>query len=331
MITLIQTNQQLFSLLSLLLLVIIVLWILQYAIIGYAGRVFKKALQYWLRFEQYFGLSKRLLLLKISYPKLYNFFWQRLHVQHFQGLPLTLLFLVMGYTLALFVGLVEDVVNADSIVAIDYWVSQQMSLLSGSSVVNFFIPITSLASTPITCLIVFLTALLCWRINQRYLLIGLLIAIIGSTAFTFLSKMLFHRQRPVDILLFERTYSFPSGHATATMAMYGFIAYMAIRFSQSFARQVRILVFTVFFSILVGLSRVLLNEHYLSDVLGGYLVGLLWLTVAISVTEWLTARHNINWQLDWSTAQLYQIRFSVVAVLISTIIYAAIYQFPLLV
>ncbi|WP_370686768.1 phosphatase PAP2 family protein [Acinetobacter harbinensis] len=51
----------------------------------------------------------------------------------------------------------------------------------------------------------------------------------------------------------------------------------------------------VLLSILVGLSRIVLNEHYLSDVLGGFLVGALWLTVAISVTEWLSSRAKITW------------------------------------
>ncbi len=330
MIALVQTNQPLFILGGLLVLVIVFLWVLQYTIIRYAGRAIAQAKRYWAILNQYFKLSKQLVRLKSSYPRLYHFLWQRLHVQHFYGLPLTLLLLVMGYILALFIGLVEDVITADSIVAMDHFVSKQMSLLSETAVVNFFIPITSLASTAITCLVVLLTIILCWVIRQRYILIGLLIAVIGSTTFTFLSKMLFQRERPVDILLLERTYSFPSGHATVTIALYGFIAYLAMRFNPDFGRRVRILVITIFFSMLIGLSRILLNKHYLSDVLGGYLVGTLWLTVAISVTEWLTAQNKISWQINWSTSQIYLIWFSVISVFISTLVYAGIYQFPLL-
>ena len=160
---------------------------------------------------------------------------------------------------------------------------------------------------------------------------GLLIAVIGSTLFTFISKLLFNRVRPQDILLYEQTSSFPSGHATVTIAMYGFIAYMAIRFSRDFNRQIRILVITIFLAILIGLSRIVLNEHYLSDVLGGYLVGTLWLTVAISVTEWLRAKGKIDWHIKWSTAQIYQIWVSIFAVLIGTLLYANVYQFSLLI
>lgn len=331
MITLIQKNQQLFTLGALILFVMIVLWVLQYGIIRYGQIVLTQALRYWTVFKQCFGHSKQLMRLSNNYPRLYQALAQRLHIQHFYGLPLTVLLLVMGYILALFLGLVEDVVTSDTIVAIDHFVSQQMSILSDLPVVDFFILITSFASTATTCLVVFFTCILCLVIRQRYLLIGLLIATLGSTIFTFLSKLLFNRERPADILLFEQTNSFPSGHATITVALYGFLAYMAIRFSHSFTRQVRVLVITVFFSIMVGLSRIVLNEHYLSDVLGGYLVGALWLTVAISITEWLSASHRIDWQIDWSVAQIRQVWISAIFVIIGTFIYAIFYQFPLLV
>lgn len=331
MINIIRTNQQLFTLAGLIIVVIIILWAVQYCVIHYGKRIVAQIMCYWVMLERYVGLSKQLTRLKIGYPRLYQFFWQRLHVQHFYGLPLTLLFLVMAYITSLFIGLIEDVVTSDSIVAMDYFVSQQMGLLSESPIVNLFILITSLASTPITFLVVFLIGILCWVIGQRYILIGLLIAIIGSTIFTYLSKLLFHRGRPLDILLFEQTYSFPSGHATVTVALYGFIAYMATRFSKDFSKQVRIVVIAIFFSILVGLSRIILNEHYLSDVLGGYLVGALWLTVAISVTEWLSVKNKIDWQINESISQVYLVWFSVASVLIGTLIYANIYQFPLLI
>ena len=110
----------------------------------------------------------------------------------------------------------------------------------------------------------------------------------------------------------------------------GFLTYMVIRFSQSFIHQVRILSLAVLLCLFIGLSRIVLNEHYLSDVMGGFLVGILWLTIAISMTEWLTARGKINWRIVWSAPQRYTVWFSFVAVLVTTFIYANIYQFPLL-
>lgn len=325
-----QAHQQLISLSIILLSIVILLYGLRYWMIHHGKKAFSQFARYWSVLKQYFDQNQLIIRLKRSYPDFFSFLSRRFQQQNFYGLPLTLLFLALGYILALFTGLVEDVVTSDSIVTMDYFVSQQMSMLREPSVVNFFIFITSLGSTAISCLIVILVCLICWIIRQPYILIGLLVSTIGSSIFTFLSKLLFHRVRPSDALLLEHSYSFPSGHATITIALYGFIAYLAIRFSQNFNRQVHIFLTTLFFALLLGLSRIVLNEHYLSDVMGGFLVGSLWLIIGISLTEWLSAQGKISWQIRWSALQIYMVWLSVIYVLIATVIYAEVYQFPLL-
>ena len=330
MMSLIQTHQQLFILGILLFSLVILLWGLQYWIIRHGKQLFDQFVQYGETFKQHVGKRNLFIRIKYKYPRFFGFLWRRFQLQHFYGLPLTLLFLAMGYILALFTGLVEDVVTSDSIVTMDYFVSQQMNMLDRPSLVNFFIFITSFGSTAISCLIMILVCVICWIIRQPYILIGLLVSTIGSSIFTFLSKLLFHRVRPVDALLLEQSYSFPSGHATIAIALYGFLAYLTIRFSANFIRQVRIF-FTMFlFAVLLGLSRMVLNEHYLSDVLGGFLVGILWLIISISLTEWLSARGKIIWQIPGSAMQTYTVGLSIILVLLAALIYAEVYQFPLL-
>lgn len=324
------SNQQLFLLSIITLLVVILLWVLQYLITHYGRQTFAGFMQYGIRLKAFFLKNKLFIRLKNTYPGFFYFLSRRFQQQNFYGLSLTLLLVIIGYILALFTGLVEDVVTSDSIVTIDHFVSQQMNLLREPGVVNFFILITSFGSTAISCLVVTLVGVLCWVIRQPYILIGLLVSTLGSSIFTQISKLLFHRVRPEDFLLFESSYSFPSGHATIAIALYGFIAYLAIRFSQNFIRQVRIFLTTLFLAGLLGLSRIVLNEHYLSDVLGGFLVGTLWLIVAISLTERLTAHGKISWQIHWSSLQIYMVWSSVIFVLIVTLIYAKIYQFPFL-
>ena len=66
------------------------------------------------------------------------------------------------------------------------------------------------------------------------------------------------------------------------------------------------------------------------DVLGGFLVGTLWLIVSISLTEWLSARGKIIWQIPGSAMQTYTVSLSIILVLLAALIYAEVYQFPLL-
>ncbi|MGP9689459.1 phosphatase PAP2 family protein [Psychrobacter sp. AOP22-C1-C5] len=330
MIALIEQHPQLVSLGMVLILTMALLWLIQHLLIRYGKRLLALLSRGELWLRRHIARLSLMVRIQHKYPALFGFITERFARGHFSGLILTVLTLLNIYVLALFAGLVEDVVEADSIVTTDLFVSQHMSVLQDSSIVPAFIFITSLGSTPVTCLIILLMAILCAVVRQPYILIGLLISIIGSTTFTFLSKMVFQRARPIDILLMEHTYSFPSGHATISIALYGFLAYMAIRFSQSFIRQVRTLSLAILLCLLIGLSRIVLNEHYLSDIMGGFLVGTLWLTIAISLMEWLTTRGKINWRIVWSAPQRYMVWFSVVAVLVATFLYATIYQFPLL-
>ncbi|MDX2374473.1 phosphatase PAP2 family protein [Psychrobacter sp. PP-21] len=330
MIQFIERHPQLISLGMVLIFIMALLWLVQHLLIRYGKRALALVSRADLWLREHLARLPMMVRLQRRYPALFGFITERFARGHFSGLILTVSTLLNIYILALFAGLVEDVVSADSIVTTDLFVSQHMSVLRESGIIDFFILITSSGSTPVTCLIILLTAILCMMLRQPYIIIGLLISTIGSTAFTFINKMVFQRARPIDILLQEHTYSFPSGHATISIALYGFLAYMMIRFSQSFVRQVRILSLALLLFLLIGLSRIVLNEHYLSDVIGGFLVGSLWLIIAISIMEWLTARSKINWHVSWSAHQRYMVWFSVVAVLIAIFVYANIYQFPLL-
>lgn len=330
MISLISENQPLFALGFLIFLVISVLLVFQYVVIRYGRHLFTQAIRCWVRTKRSLAKNKRIILFRGKYPKLDVIMSRRFDLRDFYGLSLTFLWVVIGCILVLFIVLAEAVATLNSIVSIDYFISAQMSLLRDSDVVGFFVLITSFASTPIAVLVVLFVAVNCWVKQQRYIIAGLLIATLGSTAFTSLLKYLFQRERPANSLLVVQTYSFPSGHATTAMALYGFIAYLLIRFHQDFAQKIRIFTIAILFILLIGLSRVILNQHYLSDVLGGYLVGAFWLTLGIIITEWLSVESKIIWKVEWSTSHAYMIWLSGIGVFISTLIYAKIYQFPML-
>ena len=330
MISLISENQPLFALGFLIFLVISVLLVFQYVVIRYGRHLFTQAIRCWVRTKRNLAKNKRIILFRGKYPKLDVIMSRRFNLRDFYGLSLTFLWVVIGCILVLFIVLAEAVATLNSIVSIDYFISAQMSLLRDSDVVGFFVLITSFASTPIAVLVVLFVAVNCWVKQQRYIIVGLLIATLGSTAFTSLLKYLFQRERPDNSLLVVQTYSFPSGHATTAMALYGFIAYLLIRFHQDFAQKIRIFTIAILFILLIGLSRVILNQHYLSDVLGGYLVGAFWLTLGIIITEWLSVESKIIWKVEWSTSHAYMIWLSGIGVFISTLIYAKIYQFPML-
>ncbi|MFT7053819.1 MAG: hypothetical protein ACJAU1_001376, partial [Psychromonas sp.] len=110
--------------------------------------------------------------------------------------------------------------------------------------------------------------------------------------FTYLGKLAFHRPRPELAVYMEASFSFPSGHATIAVAFYGFFGYLLIRFTQSWSQKVNILFATIIIIIAIGFSRIYLGVHYISDVWSGYLVGTMWLIIAITFSEWLKHKNK---------------------------------------
>ena len=110
------------------------------------------------------------------------------------------------------------------------------------------------------------------------------IAFIGAQVTTWPLKFITARQRP-DFLdgITAASPSFPSAHATVSMAVYGVIA-LAIADG---ADQGRWVVFAVAAILILSISfsRLLLSLHYLTDVLAGATIGLFWVLIAAQVAR----------------------------------------------
>jgi len=89
-------------------------------------------------------------------------------------------------------------------------------------------------------------------------------------------------------------YTFPSGHVTHDVVCYGFLLYLTFTKSAREWRYRWVLIpFQLFFIcdlLFIGYSRVLEGDHWLFDVLGGYLTGALWLLLFIFLYRWATDR-----------------------------------------
>jgi len=85
-------------------------------------------------------------------------------------------------------------------------------------------------------------------------------------------------------------FSFPSGHVMFYVAFFGFLFFLAYRERDRSAIRILVMVLASVPILLVGASRVYLGEHWPSDVLGGYLLAIAWLTVVIEAYSRWTSR-----------------------------------------
>ncbi|MBI5457298.1 phosphatase PAP2 family protein [Candidatus Kaiserbacteria bacterium] len=138
-----------------------------------------------------------------------------------------------------------------------------------------FIGITELGSTVFVCgLTLCIGIFLVFRRQIPYAA-GLAISVFGGEAAALLIKDFLHRARPEKIYqaYAETGFSFPSGHATLAAAFYGFLMFLLWRMMPAgYLRTAAILALTLLIG-LIAFSRLYLGVHYLSDVLGGLLLG----------------------------------------------------------
>ncbi|GAC1362978.1 MAG: hypothetical protein NVSMB32_04020 [Actinomycetota bacterium] len=102
-----------------------------------------------------------------------------------------------------------------------------------------------------------------------------------------LVKMLVHRPRPAGALLEVSSFSFPSGHALGSTALFLGLAWLVCRRRAGLGGKVAVWLAAALLVALIGLSRLYLGVHYATDVLGGDLLGLAWLaTWATALLAW---------------------------------------------
>ncbi|MFA5996697.1 MAG: phosphatase PAP2 family protein [Candidatus Paceibacterota bacterium] len=179
-----------------------------------------------------------------------------------------------------------------SIIAIDVWFENLMlaartpALLQTFDVITFFGNTTTVLGM---ALIVGAYLALSDKPLRAYL-IGFIVTLLGALSCGYALKTLIARARPDGLIpsIIETTYSFPSGHAVAAMAFYGFIAFFLARHYREHTRK--IVVVTALLILSIGFSRLYLGVHFPSDVIAGFALGGIWLFIGIWTVRTLQSR-----------------------------------------
>lgn len=187
----------------------------------------------------------------------------------------------------------EVSVPSSAVGAADLWFENLLLAARTAPLLRIFGWITLLGDAVVVIGIAALAgiAILFYKIDRAYLA-GLATTLIGAAGSGYVMKALVARARPGGLIpsTIETSYSFPSGHATLALALYGFMAYMLCRLYPKHAGKIVTLATLVILA--VGVSRLYLGVHFPSDVIAGYLLGGLWLLFGIALVDRKVSTEN---------------------------------------
>ncbi len=196
--------------------------------------------------------------------------------------------------LALF-GIIAWRVQASGVTAVDTYVREMVKGLQTEISITFFTYFTKLGSAigVITTLIISL--LVFWKKRYYAAMIVYPMAILTTHLVNKGIKEIVKRDRPsLNEALDALGYSFPSGHAMLSIMTFGFLTYIIAANLKSVTGKYVITILMGILILSIGLSRVILNVHYPTDILAGYCAGGILLIIAIYCHRLLTERLGLN-------------------------------------
>jgi undecaprenyl-diphosphatase len=161
------------------------------------------------------------------------------------------------------------------------------SLVAGhAALVSVVKAVTWLGSTGVLWVVIGVSAVVL-AIRKRWrLAIYVVVTGAGAQVLDPILKSLIGRLRPVVAhpIAYGGGDSFPSGHSLGSIVCYGAVFLVFLPAMRGRWRTVFITVIAALV-VLIGISRILLGVHFLSDVLGAWAIGIVWLGVTATAFE----------------------------------------------
>lgn len=128
-------------------------------------------------------------------------------------------------------------------------------------------------------------------LRKKWLEAVFVVATLSAVLLAEVLKVLVGRPRPptfamnlYDLIPPINQYAYPSGHVLFFVVFYGFVAYLCWKLLSGWIRRISISI-CIALIVLIGPSRILLGVHWVSDVIGSYIIGTFWLIILILLYE----------------------------------------------
>jgi undecaprenyl-diphosphatase len=166
--------------------------------------------------------------------------------------------------------------------------------------------VSVLTDIPQMTVLALAAAVLLWRIRRRPEAAVVLAATIGATLLVDGFKRLYDRVRPpaADRLMTENNPALPSGHALGSIVVLGVLAAVVVLATRHTLLRVAAVATAALGVLTIGLSRLYLGVHWLTDVVTGWLLGGAWLAVCVTALCVVTRRRALASAAGGSVGQV---------------------------
>ncbi len=176
--------------------------------------------------------------------------------------------------------------------SIDLAVESSMISIRNDTLTKIMTMITNIGGSYSLISITFLGILIA-LIKQKRLPLNTMINLVSAFIIGHLIKAIIKRPRPTGIFLVPASgYSYPSCHTMVSFAFFTFVAYSLSAKIANKTIKVIIHIIATILVISIGISRIYLGVHYLSDVIGGYLLGISYLMIFLNFREKLASKRK---------------------------------------
>lgn len=142
-------------------------------------------------------------------------------------------------------------------------------LVDFSKIISFVFDIKSLL---VISLILSVLLLFKYKNAKKQAVFLILLMIVAGGA-TYILKEVIQRARPANMLMSDSSFSFPSGHSAIAVVFFGLLIYVIFSKTQSKKMRIILPIVSVLMILMIGITRLILNLHWFSDVLAGFLLG----------------------------------------------------------
>lgn len=145
--------------------------------------------------------------------------------------------------------------------------------------------ITNLASSTFLILLCFILLIV---LKNKFLVGVIIMELIINAFLIWIFKHLFKRKRPnIRRLVYEKGYSYPSGHTMSATSFYGFLIFLVCLSSFPIFLKTLLVSLLILIILIIGYSRIYLGVHYFSDVIGALFLASSYVLIYVYIGHFL--------------------------------------------